>query len=103
MKGKYQEGIPVDMFQGHPFVAVSDTELKSGPPITKGDIILHQHTDGSWEEAVVGYGTLTNARTGEKRESGMICFYTLSNGQSYLAGIEGRMLTRDTLKLKPKE
>jgi hypothetical protein len=28
---------------------------------------------------------------------------TNMNGQSYLAGIEGRMLTRDTLKLKPKE
>jgi len=82
-----------------PFLAVGNDELAGSPTIKKGDMIEHQHTDGTWETATIEYGDKV-LENGEKVKSSLLAFYTLKNGETYLAGLGGKMLGRKNLRRK---
>lgn len=80
-----------------PFVAIGPDEL--GAPIRKGDIIEHRHPNGEWEAAEIQYGKKV-LPDGTREDSGLLAFYKLKDGISYLAGVDGQLIRRDGLRLK---
>jgi len=82
-----------------PFISFGNDEIdkikKKNPSLPEGIEVEHQHPDGTWETAVVGYGI---GDDGIKTEA--MCTYKLKDGRVYLAGIDGHLLPRENLRIK---
>ena len=79
-------------------IAIGNGELDNNNKITKGDKILHQHSDGTFEECTVFFGTNEGGT-----ETDLIGAYNLKNGSTYMASVGGRLLKRNNLFKVTKE
>lgn len=72
-------------------IAIGNNEL--GRSVSKGDVVIHTHPDGRKEESVVEYGIGTDGNP-----CPLLAFYTLNDGRSFMAGVNGRLLSGVVLK-----
>jgi hypothetical protein len=73
--------------------SIGNNELENNPRVKSGDIIIHDD-----KEYVLEGTKRKNNDTGEWEKSDLLLCYTTEDGHSYVAGINGKLLSGLVLK-----